>query len=77
LEVRARRTGDRVFGSTKRFKQVLIRSRVPRPYRDFVPVLALNGEIVSCPGFLPSRKPELRVNWFFDENAPFLDIDFI
>ena len=77
IEMRTRRPGDRIFGSSKRFKEVLIRSRVPRPYRDFVPVLALNDEIISCPGFLPSRKVELEVSWFFDDHAPFLDIDFL
>ena len=74
--VRARLPGDRLYRSSKRFKEILIRGRVPRPYRDFVPVLALGDEVIASPGLLASRNPEWTVQWLFDEKAPFLDVDF-
>ena len=76
LELRSRQPGDRVMGSSKKLKQLLLEGGVPRPYRDFVPVLALREEIVSCPGHLQSCIDGLVVRWLLDENAPFLDLDF-
>lgn len=76
IVVRAKQPGDRLYRSTKRFKEILIRGRIPRPYRSFVPVLALGDEVIASPGLLSSRKPELTVHWLFDETAPFLDVDF-
>lgn len=76
IEMRARRPGDRVYGSHRKLKEIFIRARVPRPYRNFVPVLALDDQVISCPGIMPSRMPEVLVNWLLDEHAPFLDVDF-
>jgi tRNA(Ile)-lysidine synthase len=76
LELRARRPGDRVFGSERKLKEVLSDARVPRPYRDFVPLLAGPEGVLACPGFLPCRHPGLAVRWLLDESAPFLDVDF-
>jgi tRNA(Ile)-lysidine synthase len=76
LELRARRPGDRLLGSSKKLKEILLEGGVPRPYRDFVPVLALGDDIVSCPGHLPSCADGLVVRWLLDDGAPFLDLDF-
>ncbi|MCK9461277.1 MAG: tRNA lysidine(34) synthetase TilS [Proteobacteria bacterium] len=76
LELRARCKGDRVFGSSKKLKQLLLEGGVPRPYRDFVPVLALGDEVLSCPGHLQSRVGGIVVRWLLDDGAPFLDLDF-
>jgi tRNA(Ile)-lysidine synthase len=76
LELRARRLGDRIFGSTAKLKAVLSEGGVPRPYRDFVPVLALGDEIVSCPGLIPCRIDGVVARWVLEDNAPFLDVDF-
>ena len=76
LEIRTRRPGDRLFGSSKRFKEILIAGKVPRPYRDFVPLLAEGEWVISCPGLLPSRKPGVQVQWLLEDFAPFLDVDF-
>jgi len=76
LELRARRLGDRIYGSTAKLKSVLSESGVPRPYRDFVPVVALGDEIVSCPGLISSRIDGIVVRWVLEDDAPFLDVDF-
>jgi tRNA(Ile)-lysidine synthase len=76
LEVRSRRPGDRIHGSARKLKEILCGGGVPRPYRDFVPLLALGDEVVSCPGRLPSRVDGIVVRWLLDDSAPFLDLDF-
>ncbi|HUT78499.1 MAG TPA: tRNA lysidine(34) synthetase TilS [Polyangia bacterium] len=76
LELRARRPGDRVFRSDRKLKEVLNDAKVPRPYRDFVPVLAGPDGVLACPGFLPCRHPGLEVRWLLDDGAPILDVDF-
>ena len=76
LELRARRVGDRLFGSSTKLKAVLSEGGVPRPYRDYVPVLAIGDEIVSCPGLIASRLEGVVVRWLLEDNAPFLDVDF-
>lgn len=76
LEVRARLQGDRVWGSRRKFKELLSSSGIPRPYRDFVPVLVLDDQVVSCPGLLPSRIEGLEVRWVLDDRAAILDMDF-
>lgn len=76
LELRARRPGDRVLGSATKLKEVLSAGGVPRPYRDFVPLLAAGDGIVSCPGLVASRLGGVIVRWVLDDGAPFLDVDF-
>ncbi len=77
LKIRTRRPGDRLWGSKRKLKKVLAEARIPRPYRDFFPLLVEGKEIVSCPSLVESRKPELTVNWKIDASAPILDIDFV
>ena len=76
LDVRARRPGDRLAGSGRKFKEVLIDGGIPRPYRDFVPVLARGEEVISCPALVRGRQRSISIRWLLDDNAPFLDIDF-
>jgi tRNA(Ile)-lysidine synthase len=76
LELRARRPGDRISGSATKLKEVLSDGGVPRPYRDFIPLLASGDEIVSCPGLVSSRLDGVVVRWVLDDAAPFLDVDF-
>jgi tRNA(Ile)-lysidine synthase len=76
LEVRARRPGDRIEGSERKLKDLFGEHRVPRPYRDFVPVLASGERVVACPSLLRCRREGVEVGWVFDDDAPFLDFDF-
>ncbi len=76
LEVRARKKGDRLFNSERKFKTVLSEGKVPVPYRNFVPVLAQGDGVISCPSLMRCRREELEVRWIFENDAPFLDIDF-
>lgn len=76
MEIRTRRPGDRLFGSSRKFKEVFLAGKVPRPYRDFVPLMVEGDGVVSCPGLVPSRKPGVTVSWTLDDAAPFLDLDF-
>lgn len=76
LEVRARRPGDRLSGSERKLKELFSERRVPRPYRDFVPVLAAGDRIVACPGLLRCRREGVEVSWLLDDGAPSLDLDF-
>jgi len=76
LEVRARLPGDKLLGSGTKLKDLLGERRVPRPYRDFVPVLALGDEIVACPSLVKCRREGVEVSWVFDDEAPLLDFDF-
>jgi tRNA(Ile)-lysidine synthase len=76
LEVRARLPGDRILHSERKLKELLGDRRVPRPYRDFVPVLAAGGRVVACPALLPCRQEGVEVSWLLDDQSPFLDIDF-
>jgi len=77
LVVRGRRPGDRLFDSSKRLKSLLIDKKVPRPYRDFFPVLAKGDQIISAPNVLSCRHQSLNVRWVLDEKCPILDIDFL
>lgn len=76
LEVRSRRAGDRLYGSRSKLKELLMKRKVPRPYRDFVPVLAYGDEIVSAPMILSSRMSGLEVNWLMEAGSPVLDLGF-
>jgi len=76
LEIRARRPGDRLAGSERKLKDLFVERRVPRPYRDFVPVLAAGDRIVACPSLLRCRREGVEVRWLLDDDAPFLDFDF-
>ena len=76
VEVRARLNGDRVWGSKTKFKEILSEAHIPLSYRDFVPVLAAEDKIISCPTLLKSRNPDMNVRWILDDDSPFLDIDF-
>ena len=74
LELRTRLPGDRLLASRRKLKSLFNEKRVPRPYRDQIPLLALEREILACPGLLGSRRADLLINWIIDETAPILDI---
>lgn len=66
LIVRSRRPGDRIvlFGSqaTKKLKELLIDAKVPKAYRDRLPVVAAGDEIVWVPGLRRSATAVVNEN---------------
>lgn len=74
LEVRVRRPGDRLYGSRTKFKELLMKRKVPRPYRDFVPVLVYGEQVIAAPAILSSRMEELSVHWLLETTSPVLDL---
>lgn len=74
LVLRARRPGDRLWGSSRKLKNLFIEREVPRPYRDFVPLLASGADVLAAPGLLPCRRPDLVVLWTLDSTAPARDL---
>jgi tRNA(Ile)-lysidine synthase len=76
LEVRARRNGDRLYGSRTKLKELLIKRKVPRPYRDFIPVLAYGDQVIAAPAILSSRMEALKVSWLLESSSPALDLGF-
>jgi tRNA(Ile)-lysidine synthase len=74
LVLRGRRPGDKLFGTDRKLKDIFIDQKVPRPYRDFVPLLAEGDQVISCPSGIPCRKPDITVEWCFEASAPILDI---
>ena len=50
LEVRARRTGDRLSGRRKKLQDVFVDAKVPRAERDAWPVVVRGEEVVYVPG---------------------------
>ncbi len=74
LCLRTRQPGDRLWGSKRRFKAVLVDGKVPKCYRNFIPVLAFGTEIIACPGLVGSRREDLDVHWILDDTAPLRDI---
>ncbi len=76
LELRSRRPGDRLLNSKRRMKDVVVEAKVPRPYRDFIPVLAKDTAIIACPYLVSSRLVGVAVGWKMEPNCSFLDLDF-
>jgi tRNA(Ile)-lysidine synthase len=74
LVLRTRKRGDRLWGSKRKLKDLLVERGVPRPYRDFVPLLASGGDVIAMPGLLPCRRPDLDVLWTLDSAAPVRDL---
>jgi tRNA(Ile)-lysidine synthase len=50
LEVRARRSGDRLAGRSKKVQDLLVDAKVPRDERDTWPLVVSGDEVVSVPG---------------------------
>lgn len=73
-EIRARRSGDRLYDSNKKLKQLFQQHRVPVFYRDYVPVLAWEDKVIGCPMMLSSRVCGIGVTWTLDNEAPVLDV---
>jgi tRNA(Ile)-lysidine synthase len=59
LEVRARRSGDRLAGRRKKLQDVFVDAKVPRRERDSWPVVVRDEEVVAVPGIV--EDPEVRV----------------
>ncbi len=76
LTLRTREKGDRLWQSDSKLKDVLTKHKVPKPYRDLIPVLAIDNCIISCPLYLPTRIPELTVNWHLGNTSPLEDLIF-
>jgi tRNA(Ile)-lysidine synthase len=74
LEVRVRRPGDRLYGSNTKVKELLMKKKVPRPYRDFVPLLVYGDQVIAAPAILSSRMEELSVHWLLETTSPVLDL---
>jgi tRNA(Ile)-lysidine synthase len=74
LEMRTRRPGDKLWNSKRKFKDILIQEKIPRPYRDFIPVLAQENKVVSCPQLVPSRKSSIEVRWIIKKSSFLRDI---
>jgi tRNA(Ile)-lysidine synthase len=75
MVLRARRPGDRLLGSKRKLKAVLSRARVPRIYRDFMPVLALEDQVIAAPMVVPCRMAGVDVSWALDEASPCRDLE--
>lgn len=60
LEVRSRRAGDRYRplgrGGERKLKEMFIAAKVPRPERDFRPLVCDSRGIIWVPGFPPSHR---------------------
>jgi tRNA(Ile)-lysidine synthase len=63
LVVRSRRPGDRYrpvgLAGSARLQDLLVDRKVPRPWRDTLPVLADDAGIVWIPGFRVDRRPRI------------------
>jgi tRNA(Ile)-lysidine synthase len=75
LELRTRRPGDGVWESRHKLKEVFIEKKIPRVYRDFIPVLASGGKVVSVPGLIKNKDPKIEVSWKIETTSPLLDIE--
>jgi tRNA(Ile)-lysidine synthase len=74
LEMRTRRPGDKLWNSKRKFKDILIQKKIPRPYRDFIPVIAQENKIVSCPDLVATRKKTIEVRWRIKKSSFINDI---
>jgi len=52
LEVRARRSGDRLAGRRKKLQDVFVDAKVPRKERDSWPVVVRDEQVVAVPGIV-------------------------
>ncbi len=50
LEVRTRRSGDRLAGRRKKVQDLLVDAKVPRAERDSWPLVVSGDEVVAVPG---------------------------
>jgi tRNA(Ile)-lysidine synthase len=63
LEVRARRSGDRLAGRRKKVQDLLVDAKVPRGERDDWPVVVAGGEVVAVPEIAEAPGWEGAVTW--------------
>lgn len=63
LYVRTRRSGDRIrllgLGGTKKIKKLFADLKIPRPVRDYIPLVASEGEIYWVVGYRRSEKAKV------------------
>jgi tRNA(Ile)-lysidine synthetase-like protein len=60
LEVRARRTGDRLAGRRKKLQDVFVDTKVPKAQRDDWPVVVRGEEVVAVPGIVEDAGVQVR-----------------
>jgi tRNA(Ile)-lysidine synthase len=63
LEVRSRRTGDRLAGRRKKVQDLLVDAKVPRAERDTWPLVVRGDEVVAVPGVAEAPGWEGVVTW--------------
>ena len=56
LEVRSRRSGDRLAGRRKKLQDVFVDAKVPRAERDDWPVVVRGTEVVAVPGIVEDAR---------------------
>jgi tRNA(Ile)-lysidine synthetase-like protein len=74
LEMRTRRPGDKLWNSKRKFKDILIQNKIPRPYRDVIPVIVQGNKVVSCPELVATRKKSIEVSWLIEKSSFISDI---
>jgi tRNA(Ile)-lysidine synthetase-like protein len=77
LEMRTRRSGDKLWNSKRKFKDILIQKKIPRPYRDYIPAIVQGNKVVSCPDLIDTRKKHLEISWIIKEWSFMSDILYI
>jgi tRNA(Ile)-lysidine synthase len=60
LEIRTRRSGDRLSGRRKKLQDVFVDAKVPRAERDVWPVVVRGEEVVAVPGIV--EDPNVKVS---------------
>ncbi|MGZ8783875.1 MAG: tRNA lysidine(34) synthetase TilS, partial [Gaiellaceae bacterium] len=63
LEVRGRRSGDRLAGRRKKVQDLLVDAKVPRIERDGWPLVVSGDEVVAVPGIAEAPGWEGAVTW--------------
>ncbi len=70
---RTRREGDwmrpKGLGGRKKVQDILVDKRIPRIYRDSLPLLAVDSEVLWIPGVCASEEPDNAVAVGFAPNA--------
>jgi tRNA(Ile)-lysidine synthetase-like protein len=69
LEMRTRRPGDKLWNSKRKFKDILIQKKIPRPYRDYIPAIVQGNKVVSCPELIDTRKKSMEISWIIKESS--------
>ncbi len=74
LEMRTRRPGDKLWNSKRKFKDILIQNKIPRPYRDIIPVIVQGNKVVACPDLIATRKKSIEISWIIKKSSFISDI---